>query len=70
MNLNNINSFNTNVNANKINDSNASTSLKSRSVSKNKIDKLSKYEIGQILGKEASIIEKIVTNIQTKEKFL
>ena len=69
MNLNNINSFNTNVNTNKINDSNVSTSLKSGNISKNKIDKLSKYEIGQVLGKGAYAIVKIVTNIQTKEKF-
>ena len=73
MNLNNINSFNTNINTNKINDSNVSssnyTSLKPNNVSKNKVDKLSKYEIGQVLGKGAYAIVKIVTNIQTKEKF-
>jgi len=63
MNLNNINSFNTTVNTNKINDSNVSTSLRSGIDSKNKIDKLSKYEIGQVLGKGAYTIVKIVTNI-------
>ena len=73
MNLNNINSFNSNINMNKINDSNLSSSnyasLKSNNVSKNKIDKLAKYEIGQVLGKGAYAIVKIVTNIITKEKY-
>ena len=73
MNLNNINSFNSNINMNKINDSNLSSSnyasLKSNNVSKNKIDKLAKYEIGQVLGKGAYAIVKIVTNIITKDKY-
>ena len=73
MNLNNINSFNSNINMNKINDSNLSSSnyasLKSNNVSKNKIDKLAKYEIGQVLGKGVYAIVKIVTNIITKDKY-
>ena len=73
INLNNINSFNTNINTNKVNDSNVSssnyTSLKSSNISKNKVDKLSKYEIGKVVGKGAYAIVKIVTNLLTKEKF-
>ena len=73
INLNNINSFNTNINTNKVNDSNVSssnyTSLKSSNISKNKVDKLSKYEIGKVVGKGAYAIVKIVTNLLTKEKY-
>ena len=73
INLNNINNLNSNHNINKVNNSNMSSSnfasVISNNPNKNKVDKLSKYDIGQIIGKGAYAIVKIVTNILTKEKF-
>ena len=74
ININNINNFNSNHNNNKINNSNLSSSnftsiISNNNPNKNKADKLSKYEIGKIIGKGAYAIVKLVTNIITKEQF-
>ena len=67
----NINNINNNNNINKVNNSNVSSSNYASMISNNpnKADKLSKYEIGEILGKGAYAVVKIVTNILTKEQF-
>ena len=71
INLNNMNNLTGNHNINKVDNSNMPSSNYASMISNNpkKADKLSKYEIGQILGKGAYAIVKIVTNILTREQF-
>ena len=73
LNMNNMNNITSNHNINKVNSSNLSSSnyvsLISNNPNKNKVDKLSKYEIGAIIGKGAYAVVKSVTNILTKEQF-
>ena len=73
LNMNNMNNITSNHNINKVNSSNLSSSnyvsLISNNPNKNKVDKLSKYEIGAMIGKGAYAVVKSVTNILTKEQF-
>ena len=67
-NLNNIKDNKNSHNINKISNSNVSSSIYASIISNNS-DKLSKYDIGKILGKGAYANVKLVTNIITKENF-
>ncbi len=67
-NINNIKDNKNSHNINKISNSNVSSSIYASIISNNS-DKLSKYDIGKILGKGAYANVKLVTNIITKENF-